>query len=111
MKRICLTLLGASLAAASIATWAQANPAATPGIDQRQANQERRIEQGVASGELTPRETRRLEKEQAVIRRAEHKAKADGVVTPKERQHLHAMQDRASRDIRHQKHDRQRVAT
>ncbi len=41
--------------------FAQAN---TPGIDQHQANQERRIDQGVASGSLTQREANRLERGQ-----------------------------------------------
>lgn len=96
--------LGATLAIASLGAFAQA---ATPGIDQRQANQEKRIDQGIASGELNKRETRRLEKEQVVINKAEDKAKADGTVTKKERARLHRMQNHASRDIRHQKHDAQ----
>lgn len=96
--------LGATLAIASLGAFAQA---ATPGIDQRQANQEKRIDQGIASGELNKRETRRLEKEQVVINKAEDKAKADGTVTKKERARLHKMQNHASRDIRHQKHDAQ----
>ena len=37
----------------------------TPRIDQREANQERRIDQGVRSGQLTPVEEARLEKGQA----------------------------------------------
>lgn len=85
-----------------------ANPAATPRVDQREANQERRIQQGVNSGQLTPRETNRLENQQGRIERAEDKAKADGKVTAKERAHLGNMQDRASRDIAREKHDRQR---
>lgn len=84
---------------------ASAPGANTPRIDARQARQEQRIDQGIASGELTQRETRRLEKEQAVINRAEDKAKADGTVTTAERKRLHKMQNHASRDIRHQKHD------
>lgn len=96
--------LGATLAIASFGAFAQA---ATPGIDQRQANQEKRIDQGIASGELNKRETKRLEKEQVVINKAEDKAKADGTVTKKERVRLHKMQNHASRDIRHQKHDAQ----
>lgn len=104
------------LAAASIGAWAQAaapgaGAASTPGIDQRQANQEKRIDKGVASGTLTPRETRRLEKEQAAINRGENKAKADGVVTPQERRRLNHAQNHASRDIARQKHDRQRAAS
>ncbi|NLZ40479.1 MAG: hypothetical protein GX886_04345 [Comamonadaceae bacterium] len=84
-----------------------ASAAATPGIDQRETNQFARIQQGVASGQLTRRETRRLEREQAAIARTEDRAKADGVVTRSERRRLHTMQDAASRDIYRQKHDRQ----
>jgi hypothetical protein len=81
----------------------------TPAVDQRQENQQRRIGQGVASGELTPGETVRLEKEQAGIRRAEERAKADGKVTPKERARLKNRQDKASRDIYRLKHNRRKV--
>ena len=87
-----------------------AGAASTPRIDQREARQQQRIAQGTASGQLTPHETRRLEKEQAAINRAEGKAKADGTVTTQERAHLTHMQNRASRDIHHQKHDRQTMA-
>jgi opacity protein-like surface antigen len=79
----------------------------TPGIDQRQANQERRIDQGIASGQLTQREATRLDRQQDRIDRMENKAKADGVVTARERARLHAAQDRASRNIAREKHDRQ----
>jgi hypothetical protein len=42
--------------------WAQAPGSSTgAGIDAREANQQRRIEQGVKSGTLTPGETGRLE--------------------------------------------------
>jgi hypothetical protein len=104
-------IAGAVLAFAAIGASAQ-TPAATPGantprIDQRQANQEQRIDKGIASGQLTKRETRRLEKEQAHVNRAEDKAKADGTVTAKERKHLTKMQNHASRDIYRQKHDAQ----
>jgi hypothetical protein len=94
---------------ASAQTAASAPGTNTPRIDQRQANQERRIDQGVASGALTARETRRLDKEQAVIAKAEDKAKADGSVSAQERKRLHKMQNHASRDIRRQKHDAQRT--
>jgi polyisoprenoid-binding protein YceI len=105
------TLAAATLAFAAAGAFAQAAsaPAATPGVDQRQANQEKRIDQGIASGELNKRETKRLEKEQNVIDRAENKAKADGTVTQAERRRLHKMQNHASRDIRRQKHDVQQA--
>ena len=74
-------MLAVAGAAASAQTAASAPGANTPRVDQRQANQEQRIDQGIASGALTKRETRRLEKEQTVINKAEDKAKADGTVT------------------------------
>jgi hypothetical protein len=86
---------------------AASSAAATPRVDQRQANQEKRIDQGIASGELNQRETRRLEKQQSVINRAEDRAKADGTVTKTERRSLHKMQNHASKRIHHQKHDAQ----
>jgi 2-methylaconitate cis-trans-isomerase PrpF len=98
--------LGATLAIATAGAFAQ--PAtATPRVDQREANQQARINQGVASGELTRHETKKLEKEQAKIHRTEAKAKADGVVTPQERERLNKMQNKASQDIKNQKHDAQ----
>jgi hypothetical protein len=81
--------------------------AGTPVIDQRQANQEHRIEQGVQSGELTHKEAVRLEAQQYRIDKAEDRAKADGKVTRAERRQLQQKQNNASRNIHHQKHDRQ----
>jgi tellurite resistance protein len=97
-------LIAALLALAGTAAIAQTN---TPRVDQRQANQEQRIDNGIASGELTKRETKRLEKEQNVINRAENQAKADGTVSAAERRRLHKMQKHASHDIYRQKHDAQ----
>jgi len=106
-----LTLATATFALLSAALSAQAaEPAATPTmprVDQRQAKQEARIEQGVASGQLTARETLRVEREQKHIASAEAKAEGDGKVTPQERARLARMQNKASRDIHHQKHDAQ----
>lgn len=82
----------------------------TPNLDRREANQQRRIDQGVNSGQLTPRETARLERRLAKLNADEAKAKSDGVVTPKERAQLQAEANRDSRAIAREKHDRQRVA-
>ena len=54
IQSLLLCVVAAS-GAAFAQTPAPKDPMATPRIDQRQANQERRIEQGVASGQLTPR--------------------------------------------------------
>lgn len=79
----------------------------TPRIDQRQANQERRIDQGVTSGQLTEREAIRLEKGQAHVRQMEDHALADGTVTKRERIRIERAQDSQSRRIAREKHDRQ----
>lgn len=84
------------------------DPAATPGIDKRQANQQQRIDQGVASGQLTPKEAARLEKGQDRIGKIEDKAKADGVVTKKERARIQKAENVQSRHIAREKSDRQR---
>jgi uncharacterized membrane protein YebE (DUF533 family) len=97
-------VIGGVLLAAGMA-YGQAE---TPGIDQRQANQEQRIDQGIASGQLTQREAGRLEQQQQRIDTMENKAKSDGVVTNKERTRIHAAQDKASKKIYRQKHDRQK---
>lgn len=77
----------------------------TPRVDQRQSNQERRIDQGVASGSLSASEAARLERQQDRVQGAEDRAKADGVVTRRERAGLHAAQDHASRTIARKKHN------
>jgi hypothetical protein len=97
-------LLVAALAAVlALPAFAQS----TPVVDQRQINQEARIQQGVASGELTAREAARLERGQDRIERMEANAKADGVVTKKERAQLQHAQNVQSQRIARQKHDRQ----
>ena len=101
--KIAKTIAVLSLVLPALA-FAQAN---TPGIDQRQANQERRIDQGVASGSLTQREANRLERGQQRVDNMENRAKADGVVTGRERARIQHAQDVQSDRIYRQKHDRQ----
>jgi len=98
----------AILASAALPVAAQT---ATPRVDQRQANQEARIQQGVQSGELTGNEAAKLEKGQVSVQKKEDKAKADGQVTQKERAKLAKAQDKQSKKIRKQKHDKQKQAT
>ena len=76
-------------------------------INQRERRQQARIHEGVRDGELTRNEARKLEREQARIHRAEARAKADGEFTPKERAKIQKMQDKASRQIYKEEHDRQ----
>ena len=99
---------GATLAVASLGAFAQATTApVTPRVDAREANQQKRIDAGVASGQLNARETNSLDKQQARIAATEANDKADGKVTAKEHRQLNRMQNRASANIHKQKHDAQ----
>lgn len=97
----------AMLLAIPVLALAQTPIPATPKVDQRQAKQGARIQQGVESGQLTGKEAVKLEKGQARVERIEEKAKADGKLTQKERARLRDMQDRQSDAIYKEKHDRQ----
>lgn len=101
------TLMTALVLAASGAAFAQN----TPGLDKAQANQEKRIEQGVASGQLTAKETVRLEKREGKLQAHELTAKSDGQVTHRERMKLRAEAKRDSHAIYRQKHDRQHAVS
>lgn len=110
MKKQSLVIVLALAATTAAFAQTSVDPAATPRIDKREARQQQRIAQGVASGQLTPKETARLDAQQARIETAEAKAKSDGVVTAKERASLTRRQNKASRNIHHQKHDAQKAS-
>jgi hypothetical protein len=80
----------------------------SPGIDQRELNQQKRVGQGVENGSLTARETTRLEKQEAAINKEESKMKSDGNFTAAERARITRQQNTLSRRIYVQKHDAQR---
>lgn len=80
---------------------------ATPNLDKREANQQQRIDQGVASGQLNAKEANRLQQREAKLAAHEAAAKADGTVTNAERRKLQREASRDSKAIRKQKHDAQ----
>lgn len=82
-----------------------AQTTATTHVGKRQVAQQKRIADGVRSGELTARETAHLEMREAKIQADKKAAKADGVVTDAERAKLQAEQNRASRKIYNKKHN------
>src|SRR3569833_2613000 len=102
-----LDKLAALVTASALPAAAQAN---TPRVDQRQANQEARIQQGVQSGQLTPKEAAHLEHGQAKVQAQEDKAKADGKVTARERAKLAKAQNKQSRKIARKKHNSKTTA-
>jgi hypothetical protein len=82
-----------------------ADTTATPHIDQRQQNQEQRINQGVQSGALTARETATLDARETKIAADKAAAKADGSVSSAERAKLRGEERRTSRAIARKKHN------
>lgn len=99
--------IGVLLAAVFILGASTVSMAGSHSINARERNQQRRINQGIRSGELTRREARRLEANEARIRTDERFARADGKVTPRERARLQRELNRESRGIYRQKHDGQ----
>lgn len=90
---------------------AQTAAPVTPNLDKREANQQARIDQGVASGQLNAKETNRLDKREAKLNANEAAAKADGKVTRAERRKLQREANRDSKAIYKQKHDKQTEGT
>src|ERR1700743_3433299 len=74
---------------------------------QRDVNQQERIEQGLQSGQLTTKEAGKLEKDEAHVDHLEQRDLKDGKRTPKETAQINAAQNRVSNQIYQQKHDGQ----
>jgi hypothetical protein len=90
-----------------IAAISPAFAAETPRVDQMEARQRERIEQGVTSGQLTAPETHRLVYQERQLDRHEARVKSDGEVTQAERYRLNQDAMRTSRHIHRQRHDTQ----
>ncbi|MEP6588528.1 MAG: hypothetical protein ABJA84_07215 [Polaromonas sp.] len=86
------------------------NAAHTPGIDHREYQISRRIDEGVRSGRITEREARRLHRREREIARQEAAYKSDGVVTRQERRQLRnelaALRDEVERLMRNARRGR-----
>ena len=72
---------------------------------QRNANQQERIAQGAASGQLTNKETAKLERGQSHVTAREAHAGADGHVGPNEQARIQASENRQSAHVYNKKHN------
>ena len=108
MKRIYTGIL-ALLSLSTLAAVAQSNGAPVTGktIHERKINQQKRIGQGVKSGELTPRETRNLERKEAAINRETRRDRAanGGKLTAGEKAKINRQQNKLSKQIYNKKHN------
>lgn len=106
MKRILLSLAAASAVLAALPGAASAAP--WQSINQRQANLERRIDQGVRSGELTRVEAARVRDQFRDLARLEARYRRSGHgLDMRERRDLDMRFDRLSQRVYAEKHDRQ----
>jgi len=106
MKKIIGTILtGSFLCMFAVAPALAANN--DPGIDQREINQQNRINKGIQSGQLTPKEAGKLEAQQARIKQREERmaARNNGNLTVKDKVKLTRQQNRASKNIYKKKHN------
>lgn len=106
-------LMFAGSAAAQTTTTSGAGPGVVdPGhprvnqVNGRQANQQRRIANGVNSGKLTPGQTANLEKREGHVQAREQKDMAahNGHLTKAEQRGINRQQNRISRSIYKDKH-------
>ncbi len=96
---ICLMIAsGALLASTAFAQNAQED-------QQRNVNQQERIEQGLQSGQLSTKEAGQLERGQQNIDRVESKDLKNGSISPAEQSRLNAMENRQSNAIYDDKHN------
>ena len=99
-----LAFAGVAMAQTAVAPMAK-SPTATLVIDKTQANQVKRVDQGVASGQLTAKETNNLDKREAKLQSDKMAAAADGKVTRAERRKLKREADKDSKAIYAKKHN------
>ena len=102
-----MDLTKAAVAIALGAVFSTAVVAQGGAFERRDAVNNERIEQGIRTGQLTPREAARLRQRQARIERLEERARRDGVITERERVRIEVAQNDLSRAIFREKHDRQ----
>jgi hypothetical protein len=96
MKKTVILALSGILVATSMPAMAQ-----TYRSDVRQYRQHERIERGLHTGRITPKEARRLARQQHRIERVERRARYynNGYVDPRSARKIERMQDRANRNI------------
>lgn len=108
-----IALLGVLAATALQIAPAQADTTPTPttkhhGINARQTEQQKRIREGIHNGSLTHHESSNLKKRERNIDRAEARDRKSGdKFTKRERHSIEHRENRVSRDIYKQKHDKQ----
>jgi hypothetical protein len=107
-----LMVTGSALAQTSTTTSGAGPGVVDPGhprvneVNAREANQQKRIGNGVSSGKLSPQQTANLEKRETSVQNREQRdmAKNNGHLTKSEQRGINRQQNRISRSIAKDKH-------
>ena len=102
MKTIDITVKLVALSVLTSAAYAQTTAAKD---QQRDVNQQQRIEQGLKSGQLSSREAGSLERQEQHIDKMEARDLKNGSISPAEQARLKAVQNRVSNNIYADKHN------
>jgi hypothetical protein len=103
MKTTAITIQLVAMSVLTTAAWAQATTAEKD--QQRDVNQQQRIEQGLQSGQLSTREAGSLERQEQHIDKMESRDLRNGSISPAEQARLNAAQNRVSNQIYADKHN------
>ena len=103
MKTTAVAIQLIALSALTTAAWAQATTAEKD--QQRNVNQQQRIEQGLQSGQLSTREAGSLERREQHVEKMEARDLKNGSMSPAEQARLNAAQHRVSNQIYADKHN------
>ncbi len=78
-------------------------------LKKRLHRQDHRIQQGIHSGEITPREARKLDRDQRQVRQLRRHYLSDGHLSMRERIILNSRLDQSSKHIYRYKHNQRHV--
>jgi len=102
MKTMGITVSLVALSVLTSAAWAQTTAEKD---QQRDVNQQQRIEQGLQSGQLSTKEAGSLEHQEQHVDKMEARDMKNGSVSPAEQARLNAAQNKVSKDIYANKHN------
>jgi hypothetical protein len=103
MKTTAITIQLVAMSVLTTAAWAQATTAEKD--QQRDVNQQQRIEQGLKSGQLSTKEAGSLERQEQHVDKMEARDLRNGSISPAEQAKLNAAQNRVSNQIYADKHN------
>ena len=82
-----------------------ASPVLSASVQQREENEQHRIDQGNKKGKLTPQEQERLKNQQEEIEKERQDAMEDGKMSKKEKKQIKHDENQLGKDIHKKKHN------